>query len=115
MQIILKDLPKISLNKWYAGSHWTKRKEIKDIYTTLIKSQYNNILTKDSIYNVDYIFKFKKSPLDSSNCVAMLKMIEDIIFEDDNYNIIPKISISSEKSNEDLVIINVYELGKYKA
>jgi hypothetical protein len=44
MKIILKDLPKISLNKWYAGMHWTKRKKIKDNYTLIVKSQFKDVL-----------------------------------------------------------------------
>jgi hypothetical protein len=44
MTIILKDLPKISLNKWYAGMHWTKRKKIKDNYTLIVKSQFKDVL-----------------------------------------------------------------------
>ena len=38
MKIILNDLPKISLNKWYSGEHWSKRKKLKDKYKLLIKS-----------------------------------------------------------------------------
>ena len=40
MEITLKGLPKISLNKWYAGTHWTKRKKIKDEYKKIIKNQF---------------------------------------------------------------------------
>ena len=29
MKIILNDLTKISLNKWYSGEHWSKRKKTK--------------------------------------------------------------------------------------
>ena len=38
----------------------------------------------------------------------MVKMIEDIIFEDDRWDIITKISISSKKGTEDLVNIEIY-------
>lgn len=47
MDITLYNLPKISLNKWYAGMHWTKRKKIKDNYTQIVRSQFSNTLTRD--------------------------------------------------------------------
>jgi hypothetical protein len=107
MTIILKDLPKISLNKWYSGMHWTKRKKIKDNYTLIVKSQFKNILPKTKIYNTEYHFTFKSRPLDASNCVAMVKMIEDIIFETDGYKIIKSILITSGKGVNDQVIITI--------
>ena len=107
MEIILKDLPKISLNKWYAGMHWTKRKKIKDEYTLLVKSQFNKILSKTNTYNTEYHFTFKSRALDASNCVAMVKMIEDIIFENDSYKVVKSILITSQKGTEDSVKIKV--------
>jgi hypothetical protein len=107
IQITLIGLPKISLNEWYAGNHWTKRKAIKDKYYWIIKSQFKDVLSKSNKYQVDYTFYFKLKPLDASNCIAMVKMIEDIIFEDDNYKIVEQITISSKKGMEDIVIINI--------
>lgn len=108
MEIILKGLEKISLNKWYAGMHWTKRKKIKDNYTLLVKSQFNKTLPKTNTYNTEYHFTFKSRALDASNCVAMVKMIEDIIFEDDSYKIIKSILITSKKGLEDSVKIKIF-------
>ena len=108
MEIILKELPKISLNKWYAGMHWTKRKKIKDNYVKIVKSQFNEVLTKNKTYNTEYHFTFKSRALDASNCVAMVKMIEDIIFENDSYKIIKSILITSNKGLEDSVKIKVF-------
>ena len=108
MEIILKDLPKISLNKWYAGMHWTKRKKIKDNYTLIVKSQFNKTLPKTNTYNTEYHFTFKSRALDASNCVAMVKMIEDIIFENDSYKIVKRILITSDKGLEDSVKIKVF-------
>lgn len=107
MQVILKNLPKISLNEWYAGSHWTKRQEIKDQYKLIIRNQFKNVLSKDNYYHVNYDFRFKSKPLDATNCVAMLKLIEDLIFEDDSYKIIHYISITSTKYLYDEVVINI--------
>ena len=107
MKIIINDLPKLSLNKWYSGVHWTKRKKIKDQYKLIIKSQFNEVLSKDNSYSVTYLFNFKTRPLDASNCVAMVKLIEDVIFEDDNYKIVNSITIKSRKSKVDNVEIEI--------
>lgn len=110
MRIILKDLPKISLNKWYSSSHWSDRKKIKDQYKIIVKNQFKEVFSKDKSYQVDYSFAFKTKPLDASNCVAMVKLIEDIIFEDDKWNVIEEISISSFKGIKDILVITVNEL-----
>jgi len=107
MKITLHDLPKISLNEWYSGVHWTKRKAIKDKYYWLIKKQFKDVLSKDKTYKVSYSFYFRLKPLDASNCIAMVKMIEDIIFEDDTYKIIEQITISSQKGSSDVVYIEI--------
>jgi hypothetical protein len=109
MRIILKDLPKISLNKWYAGTHWTKRKEIKDNYKLIIKNQFKEVLSKDKHYHVSYYLCFKTRPLDASNCAAMVKLIEDVIFEDDNFKIVESITIQSVHGNTDFVEIEIIE------
>lgn len=111
VEIILEDLPKHSLNEIYAGKHWTKRNAIKNAYKLIIKSQYKHTFKSDSIYNVSYEFNFKSKPLDTSNTVYMLKMIEDIIFEDDTYKIIPELSIKSIKSDKDFIRITVNKKG----
>ena len=109
MQIVLKGLPKVTLNLFYAGVHWTKRKKIKDAYKLIVKSQCKHVFCKGNIYEVEYMFCFKSRPLDASNCVAMVKLIEDIIFEDDKWDIGIEIKISSMKTKQlkDFVIINV--------
>jgi hypothetical protein len=111
-EIKLTGLPKISLNKWYAGQHWTARKRIKDNYTLLIKDQCYKTFSKRDKYEVDYKFYFKLQPLDASNCVAMVKLIEDIIFEDDKFDIVKKISITSRssKGENDYVLIQIFKL-----
>ena len=107
MIIELTNLPKVSLNMFYAGVHWTKRKKMKDKYKLIIKSQFKPILPKDKSYQVDYTFNFKTRPLDASNCVAMVKLIEDVIFEDDNYKIVNSINIKSRKATADSVEIKI--------
>lgn len=110
MKIIIKNLPKISLNKVYSGVHWSKRKKDKDTYKLIVKSQFKDVLSKDKVYKVSYDFRFKKNPLDVSNTVYMLKLVEDIIFEDDTYKIIPELNIKSSKDKEDKLIIKIETL-----
>ncbi len=107
MEIKLYNLPKISLNNWYSGAHWSKRKKIKDNYKLLIKSQYKPVFSKLQTYEVEYTFYFKTRPLDASNCVAMVKLIEDVLFEDDKYNIVTSLKIKSIKSKEEYVKISI--------
>ena len=105
--IIFRGLEKISLNEWYAGHHWSKRKKTKDIYKLVIRSQFHDVLQGKFI--VDWLFTFKKNPLDASNCVAMLKMQEDIIFEKDDYKHMEIGKIKSVKGDEDKVELTIYE------
>jgi hypothetical protein len=99
------ELPKISLNDWYAGKHWTERKQIKDAYKIKIGSIVKEKF--DAPCTVTYRFEFKSRPLDCSNCMAMVKMIEDSLFPDDGVKIVKQITISSEKSNRDLVTVAI--------
>ena len=108
--ITLKDLPKVSLNKWYAGTHWTARNKMKNNYKLIIKSQFKKTFPKDMSYECEYVFNWKKNPLDASNCVAMVKLIEDVLFEDDKYDIVIKITIQSKKSTEEFVKIKIQEI-----
>ena len=107
MKIILKDLPKVSLNAWYGGGHWSKRKKLKDNYTLIVKSQFKDVLPSSNSYDTEYHFTFKSRPLDASNCVAMVKLIEDIVFENDGYKIIKSILVTSNKGAEDIVEIKI--------
>jgi hypothetical protein len=109
-KIVLKDMPKVSLNAWYASEHWSKRKKIKDTYAWLVKSKVKGKFSKDKQYNVDYVFGFKRNPLDATNTVAILKILEDLLFEDDKYDIILKVSMCSIKAKEDFIEITVKEI-----
>ena len=107
MIIEIKDLPKVSSNKIYSGSHWSFRKKLKDKYIWLVKSQFKGQLLKNKQYKVKYCFEFKRNPLDASNCSYMVKMIEDIIFQSDGYKIIQGVYMESKKGTEDKVTIEV--------
>lgn len=104
------DLPKVSLNKIYAGEHYSKRKKLKDTYKLLIKSQFKSVFPKNKVYSATYTFGFKSRPLDTSNTVYMVKIIEDILFEDDTYKIIPELHIKSTKADKDFVEIKIKEI-----
>ena len=108
--IVLQDLPKHSLNEIYAGIHYRTRKKHKDTFKLIVKNQFKHVFSRDKRYRVSYVFEWCKRPLDASNCVYMLKMIEDIIFEDDNYKIIPELNIKSVKAKTDQIIIKIQQL-----
>ena len=112
MILKLNDLPKVSLNQWYASSHWSKRVKLKNTYKVLIRSQLGLFkpFSKDQKYETEYNFMFKTKPLDASNTIAMVKLIEDTIFEDDRHDIIKSVKMTSEKSNENSVTIKITEL-----
>ena len=101
------NLPKISLNQWYSGKHWSVRKKIKDTYKTLLRG-YKVILNENESVHTEYRFGFSKRPLDASNTIAMVKMIEDCLFVDDSYKIVKSVKVSSEKSKRDFVEITMY-------
>ena len=105
-QVVLTfELPKISLNDWYTGEHWTKRKKIKDDYAWLVKAATNRKFTEPC--SVNYLFEFKRNALDCSNCVAMVKMLEDCLFPKDGIKVVKKISIESRKSTKELVTVTI--------
>ena len=110
-EITLYNLKKHSLNEIYAGKHWTKRKKIKDSYKLLISNQFKNVFSKDKTYDVSYEFVFQANPLDASNTVYMLKMIEDVIFESDGYKTVSSLNIKSRKGKTDCVNIIVTEIN----
>jgi len=112
--ITLTGLPKFSTNMLYSGTHWTNRVKFKRKLNYIIKSQFKHVFSKDKQYTVGYKFYFKGTPLDASNCSGMLKMIEDIIFEDDKHDIIDIGGIQSRKCKNERVEIHIIEKEKYE-
>lgn len=94
-----------SLNVWYAGCHWTKRKKIADLWHTKIALLSSQLTPVKFPVELLMHFQFGKSRLiyDASNCAAAFKLIEDglvkagILLSDD-YKTIQKINISVEKT-----------------
>lgn len=106
IELVIHGLPKVSLNTWYSGNHWSKRLKTKKEYTTILQRLYGAKKVQGEC-NVEYEFGFKKNPLDCSNCVAMVKLIEDILFEKDDWKVVKSIKISSKKAEGDWVRIVV--------
>ena len=109
-EIILKGLPKISLNEWYAGKHWTKRKTLKDKFKWIVLSQCKTVFPKTSQYIVSYEIVSKNRPIDADNTIGMTKLLTDILFEDDKWDIITQVCLSSKKGDEDYVKVTVTTL-----
>ena len=110
-EIILRNLPKISMNKIYAGVHWTKRKQLKDAFYLVIKSQFKTVFPKTDRYTVSYEIVSKKGiPCDATNLGYIIKIIEDTIFEDDSWDIITQVCMSSRKGDDDYVKVTVTTL-----
>lgn len=103
-------LPKVSLNEWYGGTHWSKRKDIKNAYHMVISNQKNQLreIEINKPCEVSYDFYFCGRTLDASNTAAMIKLIEDVIFEKkDDAKTIQKISVSSKKSEIGRDYVNI--------
>ena len=102
-RLVFKDLPKISLNEWYAGTHWKQRTKIKNSYKLWIESMYKKKFRDPC--KVDYLFEFEKHALDPTNCVAMVKLIEDVLFPVDSGKIIKGFFVSSDRGTENKVTV----------
>ena len=78
---------------------------MKGVYRMLIRDKFTGI---QAIVHYDFIFQ--KSPLDCSNCVAMVKLVEDCIFDDDGYKVVKSISISSNKGDRDCLNVTIFDV-----
>ncbi len=108
MKLYFYNLPKISNNKFYAGMHWAERTRLVDAFKLDVFTQLCNQTSRRSFVKpckAKYIFEFKSTPLDCSNCAGMLKMIEDVLFPKDSPDIVKELSITSLKSVEDKVTV----------
>ena len=108
-QFEFRKFKKVSFNDFYEGGTWKFRHSVKRKYKRQF-SDWDNVVNADKQYNVDYEFEFKSRPLDGTNTMAIVKMLEDIIFEKDNYKVVRRVSTMSSKGKEDLVKITVWEV-----
>ena len=113
MKLFFYNLPKVSNNQFYAGMHWAERKKLKDRFALIVWAQLREQINRKRFTKpckVGYIFEFKSKPLDCSNCVGMLKMLEDVLFPDDSTKVVKEIKITSLKSVEDKVTVIIKEI-----
>ena len=126
---------KFSTNKFYAGMHWTKRKEIKDSILSITRGFCRPIKkVKSYPVQIGYRFVFTSRALDTLNTAVMAKMFEDSlctlgVIEGDSPKYVKKTVLEIidqgnenkkkginnkgskiDKENEDYVEIKIYEL-----
>lgn len=100
---------KVSLNKIYAGQHWSKRKELAEVFhRSLI--EYRNVKIEEYPLDVSYIFTFKDKTLDCSNTALMAKLLEDGlvawgVIKGDEIEYIQSVTLISQKGGADEVEI----------
>jgi|TARA_Y100000034_G_C6727335_1_gene322038 hypothetical protein len=103
---------KVSTNVIYGGIHWTKRKELADLYHNYLLPEKGKHKIKEFPVDITYIFRFKGKVLDCSNTTYMAKMLEDALvgiklLPDDNPDYVSSIQIYSTKGDEDMVEIHI--------
>ncbi len=118
VKIVVPIPEKISLNKIYAGLHWTVRAEHKDDYHFAVMSVNPKPYTGQFPIHVHYHFKLHGKPLDIANHAYMQKMVEDGlvacgVIPDDTQKYVNAITITAEpakKGEDDVVVV---ELSTY--
>lgn len=106
---------KVSLNKIYAGMHWTTRARLATLYHNCLLGIPVTVFTKPVVCT--YTFTWKTRSLDASNQVFMVKMLEDGLvkigcFPDDTNVYVTEIRTRSIKSKTvpyDIVRIQIEE------
>ena len=109
---------KVSLNKYYEGTHFSIRKKHKDNYVVLTNG-FKSYKPIDCKVDIDMDFYYKTRALDSSNNAGMFKLIEDCIvkhgiLKDDNINFVGRVAMESHKdktASEDYVVITIKKAG----
>lgn len=97
---------KKSLNSIYSGMHWKKRADLKDAYLSLLRNKLSVLEPVTRKVDLNFTFYFKTTPLDSSNCAFMVKMIEDClvhygVLKNDTIEYVGKVSMQSVKIKGD--------------
>jgi hypothetical protein len=97
---------KVSLNKIYAGIHFSKRSEHKDAYYLSVLSARVPRYTGSYPVAMHYHFRLHGTRLDISNHAYMLKMTEDAlvhtkIIEEDDPKYVRQITVTADKAGKD--------------
>ena len=105
MQIIIKNLTKLSFNK-YNHLHWAKKKAFKDTLRLLVRSSTKETFKGGYTLNFDLYFIGRR--LDTVNVFHYCKIIEDKLFEQDKDN--RKICINVSKGTENKCILTLTKI-----
>jgi len=105
MIIEIKDIPKLSFNK-YNHLHWAKKKQFKDTLRLLLYSNTKKQFTGG--YTLSFEFYFTGRRLDTINVFHYCKIFEDALFSQDKDN--RKICVNVEKGQENKCIIKLDKL-----
>lgn len=77
MLIVLHNERPVSLNQWYSGQHWTKRKREAERVHALVRAQLHGRKAYTTPVHITVTAYFKNRPQDASNIVA--KIYEDAL------------------------------------
>jgi hypothetical protein len=104
MIIEIKDIPKLSFNK-YNHLHWAKKKAFKDTLRLLVCSSTTKSFKGG--YSLDFMFEFTGRRLDRVNVFHYAKIIEDALFEQDKDN--GWIKVDTKKGTENKCTLELIE------
>lgn len=110
--ILISGLPKVDINGLGLLKYLIHKNKIKRAYYLTIKSQCKDVFNKSNQHVVSYNFGFKKNPLSSISCSVMANFIHSILFENDKYDIVRSVTLSSNKHTSDQVLIIVETIKK---
>lgn len=116
MKIIFKNERPVSLNMWYSGIHWSKRKQEADRIHALCKYTVKKNLFKKP---VDIIITgyFKNKPLDPDNITSKLWIdgLKGRVIVDDTMQYVSSVITRSRiDKNEPRIEIDITEVEEYK-
>lgn len=107
----IKMVQKASTNQIYAGSHWSHRKVVKDVYYWEVLANKKHFKKPEKLpTTLHFYFTFKSRALDASNCGYMAKCLEDAIkkigvIPDDSPKYVAGVCLYSKKGDCDSIVI----------
>lgn len=104
---------KVSTNKIYDGTHWSKRSGLKNVYQRAMLPYRSKVVKKYPV-DITYIFTFVSKPLDTTNCTYMVKLLEDGlvahgVLKGDSLYYVESTTINVKTGDEDCVEICIAE------
>lgn len=115
MKLTIPIPEKVSLNKIYAGIHFSQRARHKDAYAWAVRSAGAGRWGGAYPVAVHYHFRLRGTRLDISNHAYMLKMIEDGlvacgVFPDDTPDYVAALTVTGEKvgkADDEEVVVTI--------